>query len=333
MADLQNSGKDSFYSIVVVDDGSGAEYADIFSSLKKNNNNINLLSHAINMGKGAALKTGFNFILTHYPNVKSIITADADGQHLAEDILKIAEQATHKPNTLILGARQFSDSEIPLRSRVGNQLTRKVMRFFTGLKLTDTQTGLRAWPTKLCLHSLNIASVGYDFEMDALLMSKQLFDEDESFSIIEVPIQTIYDKGNTSSHFSPVWDSMKIYFIFFRYCSASFMTVIVDYIFFSMLLFLSSSIAIAMICGRLAATIVSFLLNRKFVFQSSAKDSTLEFLKFIATVAFLGLIAYLAIAQLASIGVNVYIAKFSVEITLFFASFSILNNLVFKKGK
>ena len=201
------------YRIVVVDDGSTTESsAAVFSQLV-DNPNVTLLRHAVNLGKGAALRTGINHALTTRPEAAGMVTADADGQHLAADILKVAAELQRTPNELILGVRTFT-REVPLRSRFGNLLTRTLVRTLVGRKMSDTQTGLRGIPRVLALDLLRLSASGYEFELDMLVLGKHL-----SVPVKEVPISTVYLDGNASSHFNPVRDSMKIYFVLFRFAS------------------------------------------------------------------------------------------------------------------
>src|SRR6185369_9035393 len=152
-----------FQHVLVINDGSGPEYDDIFRELS-GINTLTVFSHARNLGKGAALKTGFNYALVTWLDVEAIVTADADGQHVPEDILRVALASVSNPGHLVIGAREFT-KDIPFRSLFGNSLTRLVFRTFTGMNLKDTQTGLRAIPKSLCLEAMKIDLNGYDFEM------------------------------------------------------------------------------------------------------------------------------------------------------------------------
>src|SRR5260370_14762 len=153
--------------IIVVDDGSGPEFAERFSQIEQVPD-VHLLRHAINLGKGAALKTGINHFLCTFPNLVGLVTADADGQHAPGDIIRVGAQLTALPETLILGTRQF-DSRVPLRSRLGNQVSRALVRLLIGQRLSDTQTGLRCIPRSLLPHLLRIVVSAYDFQLHILI--------------------------------------------------------------------------------------------------------------------------------------------------------------------
>ena len=111
----QFEGNEAFQP-VVVDDGSGPDFAPIFDALPKW---VTLLRHPENRGKGAALKTAFRYVLESCPQCGQAVTADADGQHRYEDILRVCATAKANPGALVLGSRKF-EGEVPLRSRLGN---------------------------------------------------------------------------------------------------------------------------------------------------------------------------------------------------------------------
>lgn len=199
----------SFAAIVVVDDGSGPKFQARFAEVVRSPK-VSVVGHAVNLGKGAALKTGMNVVLRDLPGVTSIVTADADGQHLPQDICRIAATAVAHPDELVLGAREFG-RDVPLRSRFGNSFMRVLFRLLVGQRLSDTQTGLRGIPTTFAARLLRVTAIGYEFELNMLVLAKQL-----GIRMREVPISTVYLDGNASSHFHPVLDSMRIYFALLR---------------------------------------------------------------------------------------------------------------------
>src|SRR5262245_32557775 len=152
----------SAHRIVIVDDGSGADYTHIYERAAQTAGTT-VLRNAINLGKGAALKHGMNHILVHYPDCIGIVTADADGQHTVKDIVGVADTLTEAPDRAIFGAREFA-GDVPLRSKVGNYFSRYAYRFLIGVKLSDTQTGLRGIPRRLMELCLEIRSNRYEFE-------------------------------------------------------------------------------------------------------------------------------------------------------------------------
>lgn len=194
--------------IIIINDGSDARYNPIFTALK--NKNITLLSHAKNKGKGAALKTAFNYILNYDSNCLGVVTADADLQHLDIDIKMIADQLKKNPHHLHLGVRTF-EKNIPFRSLIGNRLTQFFYHLFFRQKIIDTQTGLRAIPHALLPRLCDIKNNGYEFELSMLIAAKK-----NNIPCEQHPITTVYFDGNKNSHFNPLIDSIKIYWVMFR---------------------------------------------------------------------------------------------------------------------
>src|ERR1017187_4074432 len=212
-------------SILLVDDGSGPEFRAIFEEAAQFPG-VEVLRHAINLGKGAALKTGINHALCAFPGLIGIVTADADGQHHPDDIVRIAAGLDEHPLALVLGRRTF-DAAVPLRSRFGNLLTRRLTATLIGARLQDTQPGRRAFPASLAARLLRIDSRGYEFELEMLIAARQ-----SGVPLVEIPIRTIYLPGNQSSHFNPLTDSMKIYFVLLRFSSVSLMAALLDNLIF-----------------------------------------------------------------------------------------------------
>lgn len=306
---------------VVVNDGSGPECAETFRRLRAMDR-VEVLSHVINLGKGAALKTGFNHILGNDASVTAVVTADADGQHRPRDVAKVAAAHAAHPEQLILGSRSFH-GEIPLRSRAGNRASRFLFHLFTGLPLQDTQTGLRAWPRAHCLEALRLPYQGYEFEFEALLQASRS-------AVHEIEIETVYAPGNPSSHFNPLRDSLRIYFVFLRYSASALMAATVDSTVFSLVLWRTGNVALAQIAGRAAATALAFLVLRNLVFRSTA-EFWKPLLRFLALVAVSGAVSLVLINVLTGAGLPPLAAKMLAEGTLFAANFAVQRTLVFRR--
>lgn len=198
--------------IVVVDDGSSSKTSLLFEVLKQNPQ-VTILRHHKNLGKGKALKTAFQYILNSFKSDEccGVVTADADGQHLGSDIFKVLDRQLLQPEALIVGARDFR-GKVPFGSCLGNYLTRFIFKMFSGKKLQDTQTGLRAIPYFFIAKLLDVSTNAYDFELEMLIRALQ-----QNIVIDECAIQTIYHKDNSHSHFHPLRDSFKVYFVFWRF--------------------------------------------------------------------------------------------------------------------
>lgn len=193
-------------TLVVVDDGSGPEFDHVFASIA-HRPGAHLLHHAVNLGKGRALKTAFNYVLTELHDVSGVVTADSDGQHAAADIAAVARtMISTAASRVVLGTRSFGGS-VPWRSRFGNRITRILFRLFTGVQVTDTQCGLRALPLTVLPELLLLECERYEYEMTVLTHLCR-----RGVRPVELPIATIYLDGNCASHFDPICDSMRICF-------------------------------------------------------------------------------------------------------------------------
>jgi glycosyltransferase involved in cell wall biosynthesis len=308
---------------VIVDDGSGPEYQDVFSRAAAFPN-VHLLRHATNLGKGAALKTGINYALCAFPELVGIVTADADGQHHPDDIIRIADTLLARPDCLVLGSRRF-DGDVPWRSRFGNSLTSMVVHALIGQKLTDTQTGLRGIPASLLPRILRIESTGYEYELEMLIAAHHL-----SAPVVEEPIRTIYEAGNKSSHFNPIVDSMKIYFVLLRFGSVSAMTALLDNLVFYLAFQHSGHILGSQILARVCAVGFNYTMVRKSVFYSKQLHKTV-LPKYLLLVLVSGTVSYAGILLLsAKLGINPVPAKLIVETILFFANFAIQRMFIFQ---
>jgi putative flippase GtrA len=310
-------------SAVVVDDGSGKDYAATFERLAAMPN-VTVLRHGVNLGMGGALKTGFNHVLVTEPNAAGVVAADADMQHAVEDIVKVAKALATHPGNIVLGVRDFGP-DVPLRSRFGNVLTRHVFHLFTGNKISDTQTGLRGWPLATCGRNLRVELNGFDYQLECLLQAREPF--------LQIPIQTIYKDGNRSSHFNPVRDSMRIYFLFLRYCGSSLFATAVDWSMFYPVFFWTGSPALAQAAGRTAAVCANFFVLRNVVFQSGVPVKT-ALAKYLALVAGAGFLSYAMMLFLHTrFALPIVAAKIVAEGLLFLGNFLIQRDLIFTRGR
>lgn len=189
--------------MVVVDDGSGEEYGQVFDQVR---DICIVLKHSQNRGKGAAIKTALRYIKEEIRDSGLVGIMDCDGQHLPEDMLKLLEAAGMHKKTLVLGVRDVG-KKMPLKSRLGNQVTRAVFKMASGVNVSDTQTGLRAFDADLIPCLLSIGGERYEYEMNVLMAFAKA-----KIPIEEVPVRTIYrDRNNSNSHFRIFLDSVRIY--------------------------------------------------------------------------------------------------------------------------
>jgi putative flippase GtrA len=312
-------------AVVVVDDGSGEEFSPIFSRIREEGAHV--LRHFVNLGKGAALKTGLNFAACSFPRAVGVVTADADGQHAVEDILATGQRLREKPLHLILGAREFGTG-VPLRSRIGNVVTREVMHVFVGAKLSDTQTGLRGIPRAFIPELLRLKTTGYDFELDMLLRCRK-----DNRTISEIGIRTIYLDGNRASHFNPLLDSMRVYFVFLRFASVSLLTTLIDNIVFAAAFSFWPKLSVCQAISRSIAGLFNYFANKREVFHSHASNR-LAVPKYVLILIVSGVISYLAINGLVSaLHFNIFAAKLAVETALFLFSFIVQRAFVFSSDR
>ena len=321
---ISNLSRSGLGLVLVVDDGSSAVTQPIFDAVQQLE--VRVVRHAVNLGKGRALKTGFNYILTEYPEILGVVTADADGQHTVPDILKVAETLASNGNRPVLGARAFG-REVPLRSKFGNVLTRYIFAFVTGSKLHDTQTGLRGFPRFLLPELMVLDGERYEYEMTVLAHLCR-----EGNRPAEVPIATVYIENNRSSHFNPVRDSMRIYFVLARFFASSILAGGIDYVCFSIAFAASHNVALAVAAGRLSS-LVNFAINKSFVFRSHRSIGS-ALLRYYALVIAVGCISFGFIWLLHGyLGWNVYAAKVPVDLLLSLVSFSIQRTFVFRRSE
>ncbi|WP_372629176.1 GtrA family protein [Cohnella sp.] len=264
-------------NIVIVDDGSGEKYQPLFRKLGENG--CVVLRHAENLGKGAALKTGFQYIDQQFDNVSCVVTADSDGQHAAEDVYRLAEEAMRHPEALVLGVRDFGAGGIPPKSLLGNRITSFMFAALYGKRLSDTQTGLRAFGPRLLALMQGVRGSRFEYELQMLISCIQ-----SGIPIATLPIQVIYENGNAGTHFKAVRDSARVMGVLFsnfaKFISSSLTGAVVDLGIAWLLIDLLRPmlgqqdylrILLATVIARIVSIMVNYLLNTHFVFRK--KDS------------------------------------------------------------
>ncbi len=319
-----------FKHIIVVNDGTDKKFLSLFDKIEKNKKCV-LITHEENFGKGRALKTGFKYFLKHFPNDIGVVTLDADNQHKVKDVVKCAKALKENPNKLILGVRNFDGENVPKKSKLGNKVTSLAFKIFCDLNISDTQTGLRAIPSIFVEKLLNTVGEKFEFETNMLLDTKVY-----GVKIIEVPIETVYINGNTTSNFNPLTDSFSIYKVIFKFMCSSFSSIICDYALFILLGIIfdflphAFSLLIATVVARLISSFINFSLNRKLVFKNEAKFKK-SIIKYYILVSTNILLSYAGIYLLTtSLNFNEVVAKILMDVVLFMFSFKIQVKWVFK---
>ena len=316
------------YAVIVVDDGSSQNTQAIF---EKASAYATVLRHNQNSGKGIAIKTGLLYIKENFSDDAVVVTVDADGQHKVTDAVRVCQKAAAECGSLIIGSRKFA-GKVPLRSRLGNIITRFVFRLITGSKVKDTQTGLRAFGTDMIPFMLDIKGMRYEYEMNVLLECSR-----HKVPVKEVWIETVYINDNATSHFNPVKDSYRIYKEIIKYCGSSLLAFGIDYAIFSLMILLTrdsmivDKIIISNIVARVISSSVNFYINKKYVFKN--KDSLIKTaIKYFALAGAILFMNTFLLKILYSLVIgNEFISKLIVEVTLFVISWLVQRFFVFKK--
>lgn len=337
VSELKESG---LKDILIVDDGSGEHTQYIFNELAERYQ-CKVLKHAKNLGKGRALKNAFNYFLT-LPELSSfngVVTADSDGQHLVKDVIRMANALDQNPDSLVLGCRDFDSDNVPPKSKFGNKLTRLLLRLLYGRKVTDTQTGLRGFPTSIIAGMLDVDGERFEYETEMLMYAFK-----ENLSIPEITIDTVYFDNNAETHFNPILDSIRIYRVifatFFKYLLASASSFIVDIGAFQLLLMLGLWLGIsrgshlivgATVLARVVSATFNFFVNKNLVFKGEKRLG-----KTLVKYSSLALVQMLISAILVSYiwsqqGGAEVIIKIIVDTILFLISYQVQQKWVFRK--
>ncbi len=276
-----------FHSIVVINDGSNEKYDSVFDELRTIPS-CHVISYKENRGKGYALKAAFKYCLEAYDADYVFATADCDGQHLCKDVENVAKTAHEHPSKLILGSRDFSLEQVPARSKAGNLNIRRLFRFFYGLSLSDTQTGLRAFSYKLLDKLISIKGDRFEYEMNMLIVFHK-----SHIDILEVPIETVYhakeDDVEKVSHFKTFRDSARVVATLFQNIGWWVVSATVSWLidlgaFFVLSTFVFTSadsfaydVLLATALARIISSVFNFTMNFKIVFNGQSKKSFVKY--------------------------------------------------------
>lgn len=278
--------REGFTDIVLVNDGSHAENLHYFTDeVEANPDKVTLLTHEVNRGKGAAMKTAFHYLFENRPALLGAVTVDGDNQHRPDDTRRCVEAMLESGHS-ILGVRDFSLPDVPKRSRMGNRITSFVFKVFCGMKISDTQTGLRAMPTDHLKVLAEVKGNRYEYETNTLLAMQE-----NRLPFDEVKIETVYIEENKSSHFHAVKDSWRIYKLllghFFKYTASSMFCALVDAGVFALLNHFLQAIlsgtwltAVCTAGARVCSSLLNFFINKRIVFEN--KSSGKAFFRYYA---------------------------------------------------
>ncbi len=188
-------------SIIVIDDGSSDNTAQIARE-----QNVVVLQHEVNRGKGMALRTGFEYALAQ--GYEIIITMDSDGQHEPADIPRFLKQLQYHHSDIVIGARVLDRKKMPLHRKLNNKLISKIGSWFCGQKVIDFQSGFRLIKSEV-LRSITLETSRYETESEMLIKAGRM-----GFQIEALPIRTIY--GKETSDVKPLREIYLFTRLFFR---------------------------------------------------------------------------------------------------------------------
>ena len=325
-----------FGRIVVVDDGSGERYRGIFDELGERPF-CTVLRHEANRGKGAALKTGFAYMLERRDGTTGVVTADSDGQHSVEDCVRMAEALAADCGAVHIGSREFAFRKMPFRSWIGNRWSSLSFALVLGRWFPDTQTGLRAFPMSALPMLVSVRGDRYEYEMGVLMTLVR-----RNIPVRTLSISTIYENGNACSHFNPVRDAIRINRLvladFLRFAGVSIASFVLDQGLawgFAAALHIAGVEKAGVIwasgfAARLISSVFNFSLNRSFVFRSGCGIASSAW-----KYALLCLVVIVAsnagVTALSFAGIPRGAAKFVCDILLYFAGYSIQSKFVFRE--
>lgn len=306
--------------IVVVDDGSGQKFSDIFEASATAGAHV--ISYENNRGKGYALREGFTWIRDVAGDLSEcVVTADADGQHTLNDIFRVGRTCTDT-GTSMLGVREFV-GHVPARSRIGNTATSALFWLATGWKLKDTQTGLRAFPVALLPALLEVQGDRYEYELRVLLHLAKF-----RHPVTQIPIETIYEAGNPTSHFRPLQDSARIWAPLLKFAASSGVATIIDYVLVLALNALTGALFFPVVVARMVSASVNFAMNRR-VFEATGVPLRRSALRYAALAVAVVAGSYTMLAVLTGIGMPLWIAKIIADTTMYLVSYSAQSRYVF----
>lgn len=324
----------NFSQILIINDGS-IKGKKIFEELKQFKECI-IIGYKENKGKGYALKYGINYYLENFQTkYQGIITADADYQHLPNDIYNIALKLRGNLDTLILGSRNFNLEQVPTTSRLGNKITSFIFKLLYGKKITDTQTGLRGIPNRYLNLCLEIKGNRFEYETNVLIkfVTKKI-------NILEVEIETVYYEISESK-FNKFLDSFRVLKTLFteylKFIFSSFLSFIIDITLFILISKLFSfksetfQIIFATCLARIISSFCNFNLNKFFVFQSKENNLTILFKYYLFCLIRMILSAILVLIFYNLINIlDKTIVKIIVDSILYLISYRVLKKYIFK---
>ena len=328
---------EGFEHIIIVDDGSDEAHQAPFeyaAGLPQ----CHILRHEVNKGKGRALKDAFRYVLDEMPDIRGVITIDGDGQHLTKDIIACGEKLLENEDKVVLGCRDFSDPAVPPRSVAGNRTTSFFFRLCYGIKLSDTQTGLRAIPRRYLEPFCTIDGERFEYETNMLLNMKRM-----GIDYIEQSIETVYDSEDYSSHYNAVKDSWRIFKVMFKFLLSSLGSTLIDLLIFYLVFRIfktqlgSWASLVSTVAARACSSFANFNANNRMVFDNrgSYRRALVRYycLCVPQMLVSAGLVTLINHLFANTVPIIATLIKFVVDTCLFFVSYGIQREWVFSQKK
>lgn len=323
----QNAG----YAVIVADDGSGPEFDGVFAMLP---DDVLVTRLPVHSGRGTTLKCGLRFLLEHAPDVCGVITLESCEEHTLNNIAVLAEALRERTGAILLGSRTFTEP-LPWKSRLGTWLVRLAFSGSCSLKLTDTQTNIRAFPIELIPALTAVSGERYEYAVNALLWASR-----NGTPVMEAALPDPYTDVRIPRSFQPIRDSVRIFERIFKFAFASFAGFCVDYVTVLNLQSLtdavlppSFSLFISVLAGRVLSGAVSFTLNRKLGLRAEDQTSRAALKYFTILFALMAVNYWLLYLVHLLLHIPLWIAKILVETTMFFVNYALQTRLVFRSGR
>ncbi|MBU0279116.1 glycosyltransferase [Gemella sp. zg-1178] len=330
------------FDVLVIDDGSKAETKAIFNRLNIMKN-CRVLSHAKTLGRGRALKNGFNYFL-NLPNLDNyigLVTSDSDGQHIVEDVVKVALEMKKNPNNLVLGSRNFNVFSLPQKIKFANKVTSLAFRNLYGRNIADTQTILRGLPKNMVALMIDVEGERFDYE--TRMLTKAIA---EDIKITEIEIETVFNYSNVEKNFNPIFDLISICKVillpFLKFSLASLSAFLVDIslfrVFLTILVFLGVKkgyllILLTTFLARAISSFINFLINKNLVFKQEKNIKKTIYKYYTISLSKIFLSSFLVYLLWKWTSGSETVIKIIIDTILFFLSYRLQYTWVFKNIK